>query len=79
VAKRQMQVGRHALIVATDLLARRLQPHLKELSMNQNMVIIMAAVRAASLEVIREGIAGERASWEISFLELLIVKSGDTE
>jgi hypothetical protein len=47
--------------------------------MNQNMVIIMAAVQAASLEAIRGGIAGERAFWEISFLELLIVKSGVTE
>ena len=43
------------------------------------MGIITVVVPAASLVVIQENITEGRGSWEVSFLELLIVKSGVTE
>jgi len=43
------------------------------------MGIITVVVPAASLGVIQENITEGRGSWEVSFLELQIVKSGVTE
>lgn len=65
--------------MATNLAVSHLLPLLKELFMSRNMGIITIVVRAASLVVIQEDITEGRGSWEVSFLELLIVKSGVTE
>jgi hypothetical protein len=62
--------------VATNLAVSHLSLLLKELFMSRNTDIIMVVVPGASLEAILGDITGEKGSWEVSFLELLILKSG---
>jgi hypothetical protein len=65
--------------VATNLAVSHPSPLLKEPFMIRNMGIITVVVPVASLGVIQENITEGRGSWEVCFLELLIVKSGVTE
>ena len=65
--------------MATNLAVSHPLLLLKELFMSRNMGIITVVVPAASLGVIQENITEGRGSWEVSFLELLIVKSGVIE
>jgi hypothetical protein len=65
--------------VATNLAVSHPLLLLKGLFMSRNMGIITVVVPAASLVVIQGNITKGRGFWEVSFLELLIVKSGVTE
>jgi hypothetical protein len=65
--------------VAINLADNQSMLLLKGLFMSRNMGIIIIVVRAASLVVIQEDTTEGRGFWEVSFLELLIVKSGVTE